>query len=74
MIEVYVFCGTVLIIGLFWVHRKYPKPEPPIPVEFDVQQHIKEFNKFREEFKAFKVNYTGSEYIFGGGGGPNGGV
>jgi hypothetical protein len=74
MIEVYVFCGTVLIVGLFWVHRKYPKPVAQLPPEMDTQQFMKDFHRFQEEFKAFKINYTGSETLFGTrfDGGPNG--
>lgn len=72
IIEVSIVSFVILAVGGFWIHRKYPKPIPPPPVDMDTQAFMKKFLKFEEEFKAFKVNYTGNEYIVPFAGGPNG--
>jgi hypothetical protein len=61
MIEISLFClsAVILIVGIFWIHRKYPKAPEPTKLPFSLEDHMRWKLEVEERMKALWNNYTG---------------
>lgn len=71
ILEVAIPSLVALAIGVFWIHRKYPKPQPPEKIPFDLEKHLQRITEIEEKIKALWVGYTGN-MMSPWQGGPNG--